>query len=158
MQDLAIVSGAGRQVMINGTLYMVPKLTPSILGRINAWLKTVAPNPKDEAKERMQGLPDAVALEIWRDAVQEAKQWPPTFGSEWGTQLILNYDGATVVVYEVLSPANPSLTMEQARQIVNMIGLQGLDKIIELASPEIQIPKKAGDDDPKAETTRQSGV
>lgn len=150
MHDLAIVTGAERTVIVAGTTYRVPKFTPSILGRINAWLKDEIPNPKDRARERMQGLPDPVALAIWQDAVEEARDWPFTFGSPRGDRYLMQFDGATRILYELLSVTTPGFTLDAARQMANQIGIEGLNHVISLAGMEVRQPAHAGDDDPKA--------
>lgn len=150
MQDLAIATGAERTVLVSGATYRVPKFTPAIVGRINAWLKDEVPNPKDKARERMAGLSDAVALEIWRDAVEEARDWPITFGSPKGDLYLMRFDGATRILYELLGVTTPGFTMEQARVMMNAIGIEGVNHIISLAGAEIREPIRPGDDDPKA--------
>lgn len=150
MQDLAIATGAERTVLVSGVTYRVPKLTPAILGRINAWLKDQVPNPKDRARERMAGLPDAVALAIWRDAVEEAKDWPPTFGTPKGDAYLMQFDGVTQILFVLLSVTVPGFTIDQARAIVNAIGAEGVNHILSLAGSELREPVRAGDDDPKA--------
>lgn len=150
MQDLAIATGAERTVLVSGVTYRVPKLTPAILGRINAWLKDQVPNPKDRARERMAGLPDAVALAIWRDAVEEAKDWPPTFGTPKGDAYLMQFDGVTRVLYELLKITTPGFDLAAAELMMNAIGLEGINRIIMLAGTEIRDPVNPGADDPKA--------
>jgi len=150
MQDLAIATGAERTVLVSGVTYRVPKFTPSIVGRINAWLKDEVPNPKDRARERMAGLSDAVALAIWRDAVEEAQGWPYAFGTPQGDKYLMQYDGATRILYELLSVTTPGFTVEAARTMMNAIGMEGVNHIISLAGVEVREPIRPGDDDPKA--------
>lgn len=150
MKDLAIVTGVERNVLVAGELFRVPKFTPSIVGRINAWLKDQVPNPKDLARQRMEGLPDAVALAIWQDALQEAKEWPPAFGTPAGDAYLMRYDGASRILYELLSATTPGFTVDRAQQMIHQIGVEGLNHIIELAGGEIRTPVAEGDLDPKA--------
>lgn len=150
MKDLAIPSGSNRQILVNGKTYMVPKFTPSILGQINNWLKDLVPNPKDEARRRMEGLSDAVALAMWSDAVQEAKEWPPMLATADGNRLLMQYNGMPVLIHALLSKANRDVTREESEQIVDAIGLDGVNHILELAGMEIKEPPTPGDDDPKA--------
>lgn len=150
MKDFSIPAGSHRQFSLNGKVYMVPKFTPSILGQINSWLKDLVPNPKDEARRRMEGLPDAVALAIWSDGVKEARSWPPMFGSAEGNQHLLQYNGMSVLVHALLSKANRDVTREEAEQIVDAIGLDGVNHIMELAGMEIKESPTPGGDDPKA--------
>ena len=150
MKDLAIVVGSPRQIMVSGKTYSVPKFTPSIIGRMNAWLKDQVPDPRDVAKRRMEGLPDAVALAIWSDAVKEAKTWPPTFGSPEGDEYLMAYNGWNVLVYELLKLTTPGITPDDVNKIVDSIGADGVNEILKLAAMEIREPIDPGGDDPKA--------
>lgn len=150
MHDLAIVTGAERTVIVAGTTYRVPKFTPAILGRINAWLKDQIPNPKDRARDRMVGLPDSVALAIWQDAIEEAKSWPLTMGSPKGDAYLMQFDGATRILYELLRVTTPGFDLGQAEQMMNQIGMEGINHILSLAGMEVRSPVTPGDDGPKA--------
>jgi hypothetical protein len=117
-EDYAKATAAPRYVTINGREYRVGKYGPRDIGDLEAWLKTQVPDPRLMARELCAGLPDAVALEVWRDLSAEAMNWPPDVTSRIGNKLLMNtWEGHARLVFASLSRHNADFTLDEARTL-----------------------------------------
>ncbi len=137
MSDYAKSTGAARSVTLLGKEYAVSKLRPRDIGTIEAWFKDVTPNPKKEARQHMEGLPDAVAMHIWDEALKEAKDWPPGFDSDAGQKLLLTDEGQARILHICLKRgfADGQFTLEQARDLAEQLDADAIFEVLKLASP-----------------------
>jgi hypothetical protein len=116
--DYAKATAAPGFIAINGREYRVGKFGPRDIGDFEAWLKTQVPDPRLVAKELCAGLPDAVAIEVWRDLSAEAMNWPPTVESRIGNKLLMGtHEGHALLVWVSLRRHNASFTLDDARQL-----------------------------------------
>lgn len=148
--DYAKATASPRSVTIDGKEYLVGKFGPLEIGDLGAWLKDKVPNPRSLVKELIEGVPESVALQIWRDLNEEAKSWPPTFDSEAGQKLILNdFEGHVRLLWVTLRKHN-KVDLAEARRLAGTLdGFDILTEIIAKASPET-----ASDPKSTAETKR----
>ena len=136
-EDYAKATAAPRPIRIGGADYRVGKYNPRDLGDLTAWLKSVSPDPRLKAKELCAGLPDAVALEVWRELSDEARDWPPGLTSYEGNNLlVMTYEGNVQVIWVSLRRHNPGFTMEHARKMAQDITLDEINELIRLGFPE----------------------
>ena len=116
--DYAKATSAPGFITINGKEYRVGKFGPRDLGDIEAWLKSQVPDPRLMARELCAGLPDAVAIEVWRDLSMEAANWPPSLETRQGNKLLTQtHEGHAILLYVALKKHNASFTLEMARHI-----------------------------------------
>lgn len=145
-EDYARSTGQPRTVTLDGRQYPVGKLRPADLGRIQAWFKEVVPNPLAEAKRFGEGLNDEVAKHLFTLAWEDAKNWPPQFGSDQATNLLCGPDGQAFFLHLVIGRHLPSFTLEDAQALTQRIDLDEF-----LAVQRLAAPGETGD--PKAVTT-----
>ena len=147
-EDYAKATAAGVPVTIGGGEYRAAKFGPRSYGDLNAWLKKQKPVARMMATElSCRGLPDAVALQIWRDLQDEAQDWPLSLDHAEGNRLLtLTSEGAAQVVWVMLRKYQPHVTLEKAGEIAADITSEELNELIRLGLPE---PTH----DPKAETS-----
>lgn len=142
--DYARATAAPNSIRLAGRDFLVSKFTPRDIGELQAWLKSEIPNPREEAKRLIQGVPDAVALQIWRDLNEEAKDWPPSFGSEKATNLLVTSpEGNARLLWVTLRKHNPGFDLAAARTLVESIELDRIHDLIAKASPEAATDPKA---------------
>jgi hypothetical protein len=116
--DYAKATAAPGFIAISGRDYRVGKFGPRDVGDFEAWIKTQVPDPRLMARELCAGLPDAVALEVWRDLSAEAASWPPGVDSREGNKLLMQtWEGNALLVWVSLRRHNADFTLEQARQL-----------------------------------------
>lgn len=141
-EDYAKAVGAAMMLTINGREYQVSKFTPRDIGDIQAWLKSEIPDPRLEARKMLDGLPDAVAISIWRTMAEEAKNWPPTLGDERANQLLTtSTEGVARLIWVTLRKHN-GIDLEKARELANTIEIDEVNELVRLASPEsADVPK-----------------
>lgn len=143
MSDYAKATGQPRRVTLAGVEYSVPRMAPSILGELDAYLKSAVPDPRVEAKKFMEGLPDAVAIHIWDQATADAAYWPPRTLDERGQLLLLTTPGGQAqLVYSLLRRTIAGLTREQAGAIADALSTEDVVALLEAAMPEEFSPPK----------------
>jgi hypothetical protein len=117
-EDYAKATAAPRFITIGEKEYRVGKYGPRDIGDLEAWLKTQVPDPRLKARTLCEGLPDAVALEIWRDLSMEAASWPPSIDSRQGNKLLIEtWEGNAMVVWVSLRRHNGGFTLEDAKRL-----------------------------------------
>lgn len=136
-EDYAIATAAPRQVMIQGSLYLVGKFRPRDLGDLGSWLKSQVPDPRLKARDICAGLSDAVALEAWKELSEEAKDWPPSVTSPAGNQLLLlTHEGNSQLLFVALRRHNKSVDMEAARRIAEDATIEEIIAVLNAGFPE----------------------
>lgn len=137
MEDFARITAAPRNFTILGKDYRVGKFTPRGLGDITAFLKDFFPDPRVQARELMEGLPDNVQLHIWNNATENAKSWPPSLNSNEGIGALLSEKGQAVFLWVLLRQHNDGFTLEKANEIsANYeMDVDDLTRLMEMASP-----------------------
>lgn len=140
--DYARATGAGSFITIDGKEYHVSKFTPRDIGDLQAWLKGEIPDPRLEARKMIEGLPDAVAIEIWRTMASEAKNWPPTLADERGRDLLVSSaEGNARVLWVALRKYN-RVDLAKARELADVIDMEQIGKVITMGFPEsTDVPK-----------------
>lgn len=139
--DFARAAGAPNSIRIDGKEYLVSKFTPRDIGDLQAWLKTEIPNPLIEAKRLIEGLPDAVAIEIWRTMAEESKFWPPTLEHERSNTLLTTTTEGIARLLWVTLRKNNRVDLAAARELADNIELNTITELVRLASPESGGPK-----------------
>lgn len=135
--DYARATGRPGYITIQGVEYRPKKFSPRDIGDLQAWLKQQVPDPRLMARELCAGLPDAVALAIWRDLSEQAKDWPPTVMSVEGNKLLmLTFDGNAMLVWVALRKYQADVTWEKAKTIAETIELDEISELIRLGFPE----------------------
>lgn len=143
--DYAHATGAPRTISLDGVDYKVPRLRPRDLGAMQQFVKERVPNPKVEARRLMEGLPDAVAIHIWDQAVEEARDWPPPLGSPQATAILMSAEGQAMFLHLLLSRTTADFTEEKARELAERISVGDMERLIDLSRPgEPGDPKAAG--------------
>lgn len=140
--DYARAAGSPRSITIDGKEYRVSKFTPRDIGDIQSWLKSETPDPRQEAKKLMEGLPEIVAVEVWRTLAEEAKSWPPSLGDSRANDLLIgSTEGAARLIWVTLRKHN-GVDLAKAREIATTIDMSDLNELLRLASPEsAEVPK-----------------
>jgi hypothetical protein len=143
-EDFSRATGQPKSIILDGCSYKVAKLNPRIVGELTAWLKTVVPNPKQEALEYMKGQSDEVAKHIWSGACAEAAYWPPDITSDEGRKhLLLNANGQVELLYALLHKHAADFTREKAAQLAERLEIEDFGNILSLS-----LPGEGGDTDP----------
>lgn len=153
-EDFARATAAPSPTMIAGRTYLAGELTPRGFGDLQMFLKTMSPDPRKQAIEWIKEVAalkeiatDALQLEIWRTACEDAKSWPPSLLGE-GAFLILNTtEGQAHVVWVALRDHNPGFTLDNARSIIELNQLRW-EQFMGLFNG--LFPDRAGD--PKSQT------
>lgn len=139
--DFARATGSPNSIQINGREYLVSKFTPRDIGDLQNWLKTEIPNPLVEARRLIEGLPDAVAIQIWRTMAKEAKFWPPTLEHDRSnTLLTTTTEGIARLLWVTLRKHN-RIDLAGARELADLIEIDTITELVRLASPESSSPK-----------------
>lgn len=142
--DFAIATASPRRVTIAGGEYLVGKFTPRDLGDLQAYLKESTPDPRLKARELCRELPDAVALRIWLDLNEEAKDWPPSpFSTEGNRALTTTAEGAARVLWVMLRKHNAGIDLPRAREMAESVPFGDLVRLIELGFPDEDFAPKA---------------
>lgn len=136
-EDFGRATAAPSTIELDGVTYRVAKLGPRIYGELQQFLKGFVPDPRLKAKEIIRELPDAVALKIWQDFQEEAKDWPPSLHSFEGNLILTTtVEGAAAVVWALLRKHAPGLTQAKAREIAEGLSMAEVNELIRLSMPE----------------------
>ena len=136
-EDYAKATAAPGHVTIGEVTYRASKFGPRDLGDLQAWLKSQVPDPRLMARQLCEGLPDAVALQIWTDLSEEAKDWPPSLTSEIGNNMLLfTHEGAAQVIWVCLRRYNAGVTLEKAREMAAIVSNEELASLLNAGFPE----------------------
>lgn len=136
-EDHARATAAPGYVIIGDVTYRSSKFGPRDLGDLQAWLKSQVPDPRSMARELCAGLSDAVALQIWTDLSEEAKDWPPSLTSDMGNNLLLfTHEGAAQVIWVCLRRFNASITLDEARKMALTVSNEELAALLNAGFPE----------------------
>lgn len=115
-EDYAKATAAPAFIMIGDVRYRVGKIGPRDKGDLEAYIKSQVPDPRLLAKELCAGLPDAVAIEVWRDLSMEAANWPPDLASRVGNKILIEtWEGNAQLLYVILRRHNANFTIDDAR-------------------------------------------
>lgn len=140
-EDYARATGAPPTIVLNGLRYEVAKQGPRIAGELLEAIKRRYPDPRLMAREILRDLPDTaslkdVALRIWTDLSEEAKDWPPAVDSTKGNQfLAMTEEGAAAVLWALLRRHNPQLTFAKVEEIAADITNEQVVELIRLSMP-----------------------
>jgi hypothetical protein len=148
--DMSRAVGSPTPVMIGEAQYLVSKLTARDMGDMQEFVKSKCPDPRLMARELCAGLPDIVALEVWRSLAEEAKDWPPELGS-YKARDILNFtsDGIAYQVWVFLRKHNKQVDREEARRIAETITDEDMTTLMVAANPAPKFtPQLPGDGGP----------
>jgi len=133
--DYAKATGSPSSIRINGSEYRVSKFTPRDIGDLQQWLKEQIPDPKVEARKLLEGLPDAVAIEIWKTQAEAAKDWPPTIGDDRAQDLLVTTsEGSARLLWVTLRKHN-QVDLEKARALAQEAEIETIQQVVRLASP-----------------------
>jgi hypothetical protein len=147
MDDYAKAVAAPPSIVLGGVTYRVSRQGPRIYGELQQFLKSHVPDPRIMAKDLCRDLPDAVALQVWRDLCEEAKDWPPSLESHEGNLILTTtLEGSTQVVYTLLRRHCAEMTLERARSIAEDITTEQVGELIRLSMPEPNFDPKARPD------------
>lgn len=118
MEDFAKATAAPGFIQIGDVSYRVGKIGPRDKGDLEAYIKSQVPDPRLMAKELCAGLPDAVAIEVWRDLHSEAQSWPPDLASTIGNKILMEtWEGNAQLLYVILRRHNGGFTLQDARAL-----------------------------------------
>lgn len=136
-EDFARATGASRTFTIEGKDYRAAKLSPRGIGDLQAYLKEVIPDPRRVARELMNGLPEAIQLDILHRAYEEAKDWPPAFGDPKTFHHFLSIEGQARLLWVCFRKHNPGFTLDFARDLSERyeMEVEELNQLMELVSP-----------------------
>lgn len=135
--DYAKATARPGYVTIGGTEYRPKKFGPRDIGDLEAWLKREVPDPRLMARDLCASLSDAVALEIWRELSQEAKDWPPKLTSAKGNQLLmLTHEGNAMLLWVSLRKYHADITLDKARTMAEDVTLDEIGEVLRAGFPE----------------------
>lgn len=152
MDDYGKAVAAPSTITLGGVTYRVAKQGPRVYGELQQFLKAHVPDPRLKAAEILAAIPpDAmalkdVALEIWREFSEEARDWPPSLHSVEGNLILTTtHEGATQVVYTLLRRHCAEMTREKAAEIAADLDAAQVNELIRLSMPEPTFdPKSPG--------------
>jgi hypothetical protein len=142
-EDYARATGSPRSIILDGREYQVSKFTPRDIGDLQAWLKDQVPDPRLEARKLMEGMPDAVAIEVWRTMAGEAQHWPPTISDDRSTDLLTCTTEGTARLLWVTLRRHNGVTLEEATKLAGNVSIDDLGEVMRLAGPESAAVPKA---------------
>jgi hypothetical protein len=148
--DMSRAVGSPTPVVIAGAQYLVSKLTARDIGDLQEFVKHKCPDPRLMARDLCGGLPDVVALEVWRSLAEEARDWPPQVGSEKAREILnMTSEGVAYQVWVYLRKYNKSVDLGEARRIADVISDEDLTDLLVAASPAPKFtPQLPGDGSP----------
>lgn len=134
--DFAVVSAAPVEADLAGRRYLVSKMTPRRMGRLQAALNAVVPDPRDAARKFMEGLPDAVAIHVWNRACEDARGWPVSIGSPEGVSALLaSPDGVATFLEVLLAGANAGFDRRAAEALAEVVTHDELAALMRAMAP-----------------------
>lgn len=150
MSDLIQATNPTRTLTLGGKDYRVPKIGPREFGELQQWLADRTPNPKDEARKYMDGLPEAVQIHMWDKALDAARSWPPQLSGDPRAieRILTDPSGQATLLFVVLRKTTPGITIEEAGRIAEGMDFDDFGNLWATVMPESDGPKA-----PAAETT-----
>jgi predicted Zn-dependent peptidase len=134
--DFARATGAPVSLVLAGKEYLVYKLRPRDLGELEAWLKSVTPDPRLEVVKLIKDVPEEVGKHMWDTACAEAREnWPPRFDTADGERLLSTPEGEARIVFQILKRGLPGLTLEQARDLAEALSAEDVAALTRAAGP-----------------------
>jgi hypothetical protein len=142
--DYAKATAAPGYISIGETQYRPKKFGPRDIGDLESYLKREFPDPRLMARELCAGLPDAVALKIWTDLSEQAKDWPVAAMSSKGSyQLMFTWEGNANLAWVALRRYQADVTLDRARQITADATTDEIAELIRACFPEDSFTPKS---------------
>ncbi len=125
--DLAQFAGVDyEEVLLDGTIYKVGRLTMREWALFQAWIKANAPRPLGSLRsEDMEGLSKEDRGVILRAAFEENKAWPPRIGSQAWFKAIDTPGGHAELLRAILGKFQPEITLDRCEALAETLDLTG---------------------------------
>ena len=135
--DYAKATARPGYVVLDGVEYRNRKFNPRDIGDLEAYLKREFPDPRLMARELCRGLSDAVALQIWNDLSEEAKDWPVAAMSSRGSyQLMFTWEGNAHLTWVSLRKHHAEIDLAKAREITKDATTEEIAELVRACFPE----------------------
>lgn len=137
--DLVAVMNPERIFTFQGRDYRTRKFGPREVAQLHAWMRDKSPDPRLQATRYIKELPEwssaSLQQSIWDEAVERAKQWPPTLATTEGTLLILSEEGQAEFVYIALHRTIPGFSRDDAARMVEQFDMNDFERLQQIVSP-----------------------
>ena len=134
--DFARATGAPISLVLAGKEYLVYKLRPRDLGELEAWMKSVTPDPRLEVARLLKDVPEEVGKHMWDSACAEARDnWPPRFDTMEGQRLLSTAEGEARIVHQILKRGLAGFTLEAARDLAEQLSAEDIAALMRAAGP-----------------------
>jgi hypothetical protein len=135
--DLATAANEPREVELGGMTYKVSLLTPRQWAPLQAYIRDHVPDPVtvavgELAQARALGIEVTPADRqfLLAEARKDAKAWPPALGSQEWFRVLDGDEGRARFLLTVLGKHQPSLTIEQARDLADRLTIDEILPVI----------------------------
>lgn len=110
---------------LQGRNYEVGSLTPRAIGELRRFILSQIPDPRDRARQAMEGLPDAVAIAIWHEACDAARDRMPDLDSEAALEHLATPEGQALFLWIAFRERNAGFNLDAARALSKDYALSG---------------------------------
>lgn len=149
MYGIDDLTQACRPVTLAGREFPVRSLRLREWGEVQAWLKSVAPNPvtlaiRSLAEASAQGpVPQTVQDALFRQAQEESRRWPPKVGSMAWINALDEFDGGiSRFLRAALAPGGTTLDEDAAEWLAANIARSELGRLLDACfSGDPSVPK-----------------
>lgn len=104
-----------------GQEWTLARWTRSVWHDLIEYAKTILPDPRMEAEEILRYVPEsdsATRVQVVRDAILQSRSMF-TIGSKQIQEFIATTDGVTYLLYLLLRPNHPEITLDQVFEIAS---------------------------------------
>lgn len=129
--DLAQLTNQPIHVEIGGKSYAFAEIPADGLGRLQAWLKEHYPHPLRALVGQLDGFSDEEKAELFRQARQDALEWPPEVSTAAGTAALMRAEeGQIRTLHESLKVHQPETALSDARRVYKALMAETAHRIL----------------------------
>ncbi len=161
MYPLDQLTNARRPVAMAGRTFPIRQLSLKEWGEVQAWLKSVVPNPVTTAitalseASKAGPVPQPVQDALFRQAQEESRRWPPKAGTGAWFRALSDADGGQAMfIRHAVRLGGTELTEDEAEEIGERATSEEIGRlIVSCLYGEPDVPKAAGESTPPSPTT-----
>lgn len=131
--------GSTSTVKALGRTWTIGRLELRVIREFRDWIKTQIGDPFARVEKFFDRLPDAEKLRRIKEAEDECRQLESfSLSSDLAKRFMNAEEGAAFLFWQLLKPAHPDVTIEEAFQVCQAMGQQRQNEVLAKSAGEVR--------------------